>query len=302
MKASSFVCVFFNIGLSFAGPWESTTFTDEPRAPTTAEQQRFKARLDSLRAHSALHPHKLDEVVTSFTDSITLAFDCPETAKVRTVRIKITTRQIQWDEALIVNGKKIEIPHNTAGYYIWHPKIVIRKREKHFTADNLIMLDFSLSDRQAKNPLGPLADESVLYHEFLHGQLLIEAMSEKEWRDDACDCNLDLNAADGDHKRIPELVYAYLENLASLDERVYAVYIPPLAAKDDQGNFEVVLGKAGKTGRKQTWGSYYPERSNVDPASFDIRIKDKKIVAMGRLIDKNNKGIVLIHFVPQKEY
>ncbi|MCH8981151.1 hypothetical protein IH922_03945 [candidate division KSB1 bacterium] len=43
--------------------------------------------------------------------------------------------------------------------------------------------------------------------------------------------------------------------------------------------------------------TYYPNGSNVDPNSFVIEPKGTKVIASGKLIDKNQKGFVLVHFI-----
>jgi hypothetical protein len=167
-------------------------------------------------------------------------------------------------------------------------------------ANNFIMLNSDTTTQREMNSFtGPLVSEAVLYHEFLHGQLLIDAMFEKAWRDKACNCDFDLEAADANHEQIPEIALAYLENLAALEKKIYIVHVPPGAENDSTGYFEVVIAAASILGKKTKWESYCPERSNVEPSSFHIRIKDGKVVASGKLIDSTKKGLVLVYFTPQ---
>lgn len=301
MKANTFVDLFLILSLPLAGWLNFQIFADEPKAPTMAEKQNFVAQFDKLQSHVVLFPKNLDEAIKSLTDSVTFTFDCPETAKVRQVSIRIATRQIKWDADLSVNNEKVGIPPRAAAYYIWQPKIIIKNREKQVVANNFIMLNSDTTTQRERNSLiGPLVDEAVLYHEFLHGQLLMDAMLEKTWRAKACNCDFDLDPADANHEQIPELAFAYLENLAALEKQIYAVHIPPVAENDSTGDFEVVIAAASILAKRTKWDSYCPERSNVEPASFHIRIKDKKVVASGKLIDKTKKGLVLVYFTPQR--
>jgi len=119
MKAITFISAFFILGLPWAIWLDFNTFADEPKAPTSAERQNFQSQLDKLQSHVALFPKNLGEAIKSLTDSVTFAFDCPETAKVRQISIRITTRQIKWDTALIVNNEKIVFPPKAAAYYLW---------------------------------------------------------------------------------------------------------------------------------------------------------------------------------------
>lgn len=300
MQATIWVGAFFILGLPLTGVREFVAFADEPRAPAPVERQNFQIQLDRLQTHAVLFPKNLNEAIKSLTDSLVFTFDCPETAKVRQVSIKITTRQIKWDTDLRVNYERVAAPPGAAAYYIWRPKIIIKNREKHVVADNFIMLDSDTTTQRERSALlRSLVGETVLYHEFLHGQLLIDAMFEKAWRDKACNCDFDLEPADASHEQIPELVLAYFENLAALERQLYAVHVPARAENDSTGNFEVVIASTGILAKKTRWESYCPERSNVEPASFHIRIKNESIVASGKLIDSKKKGFVLVYFTPE---
>jgi hypothetical protein len=259
MRISIGIGAFFITGLLHAGLIDlNTSGADEPKEPTMAEQLHFKTMRDSLQRHWTLYPQKIDDAIKTLSDSIAIAFDCPETTRVRSVIIKITTRLIKWDKDLLINEKRISPPPDAAGYYIWHPTVIISNGEKHITADNLIMFDSSFTEHQVNTTLRPLAEESMLYHELLHGQLLINAMYEQAWRDKVCGCYFDLGPGDAEHERIPELVHIYLKHLAALDEKVYAIHIPSQFAKDPEGNFEIVLGAARILRNKMRWESYHP--------------------------------------------
>lgn len=298
--AITFIGTIFILSLPLSRALDFKACADEPKAPAPAERQNFQTQLDKLQSHFALFPKSLDEAIKSLTDSVSFTFDCPETAKVRQISIRITTRQIMWDTALSVNNEKIVFAPRAAAYYLWQPKIIIKNREKHVVANNFIMLNSDTTTQRERNSLiGPLVSEAVLYHEFLHGQLLIDAMLEQAWRAKACNCNFDLGPADANHEQIPEIALAYLENLTALEKQIYAVHVPPVAEKDSTGDFEVVIAAASILAKRTKWDSYCPEGSNVEPASFHIRIKDEKVVAGGRQIDRTKKGLVLVYFTPQ---
>ncbi|MFQ5752769.1 MAG: hypothetical protein ACE5HI_12300 [bacterium] len=281
----------------------NTAYTDEPKDPPLTEHLIFNARLHRLQTHKAQLPTTVDDVIKSLTEMVEVTFDCPQGARVNKVTVNIHTKQIKWDKNLTIHEKKVEIPANAVGYYIWHPTIDMARGEKTIKANNFIMFDPNITERQERNPLlSLLADEALLFHEFLHGQLLIDAMSEKEWQDRICDCTFDFSPQDAYHEQIPELVLRYLQNLAALDVRVYAVNAPAQPAAESGGAFEVVIADARILENQEHWRalSYYPELSNVDPASFNVRIRKGKIVATGKLIDKSHKGFVIVYFAPGK--
>ena len=277
--------------------------SDEPKDPTFVERTHFQRNLTRLQGHSKDLPRTVDEVIRSLSDTLRLAFDCPAGAKVDGVTIKVSTRHIRWERRITVDQTGIEVPANAVGYYIWHPRIRIANRRKDIVADSFVMLDAVGPLWPGKSSiLGPISDESIIYHELLHGQLLIEAMYEKAWRKQVCDCEFDYGPQDAGHQLIPDLVYAHLKNLADLYERVFVVDIPPQSEEGSDGSFEVAILDVSVLGKNGNWEvmSLYPDRSNVDRESFHVRLKGKKLVAVGRLIEEHKTGYALVHLAPKR--
>ena len=72
------------------------------------------------------------------------------------------------------------------------------------------MFDSSLvGDDENSPPIGPMANEGLMYHEFLHGQLLLNAMDTEPWKQKVCQCTFDIAPADSAHAVIPGLVDGY---------------------------------------------------------------------------------------------
>ena len=280
---------------------------DEPTEPSEIEKQNFKAKLDRIENHSSQLPKggEVNDVIKSLTSTVTKTIDCPKDATLREVTVNITTKHIKWDPKLTIEGKKVPLPANRIGHYIWNTPYEIKGKEKTVTATNYIMLDPKVSDPQEKNPpFGPMADEGLLYHEFLHGQLLINAMStDKTWKKKVCNCNFDLGPMDKDHKQITDFVNTYLQNLAGLDTKVHTVRPSAQKAKDATGRFEVIIAEESILGDKKEWSAepYFPDGSNVEVTGkngLNIVIKDGKIIAKGKLIDPSKPGFFLVHIDP----
>ncbi len=110
-----------------------------------------------------------------------------------------------------------------------------------------------------------------------------------------------MGPSDSNHKRIPGLVQNYLRRAAAITEDVCAVSISPQRASST-AYFEIQIANTDIIENKKKWQAitYYPNGSNVEPNSFTIRPKGTKLIASGKLIDKNQKGFVLVHITESK--
>ena len=285
MKLCLIFTFLFNVGL-----------VEKPQKPTIIERLEFNGRLRSLRIHDALLPRKVDDVIRSFKDTVRVSYDCPKGSKFKRVYINVTTRHIKWDRNLSVGEEQFHVPRRTVGYYIWQPTIIMKEGEKRIYANNFIMFTLETAGKQMSST--PLVDEALFYHELLHGQLLFDAMKKKKWRKKVCDGDFDMGPSDSNHKRIPGLVQNYLRRVAAITKDVCAVSIPPQRASPT-AFFEIQIASTDILKNKKKWQAmtYYPNGSNVDPNSFVIEPKGTKVIASGKLIDKNQKGFVLVHFI-----
>lgn len=277
-----------------------TGFVEKPQKPTIIERLEFNGRLRSLGIREDLLPRRIDDVIRSFKDTVRISYDCPKGSKFRKVYINVTTRHIKWDRNLSVGEEQFHVPGGTVGYYIWRPLIIMQREEKRVYANNFIMFDRDITRERQRNSI-PLLDEAIFFHELLHGQLLLDAMKKKKWRKKTCDGNFDMGPSDSNHKRIPGLVQNYLRRAAAITEDVCAVSISPQRASST-AYFEIQIANADIIENKKKWQAitYYPNGSNVEPNSFTIRPKGTKLIASGKLIDKNQKGFVLVHITESK--
>lgn len=289
MKFCLILTLLFNTGL-----------VEKPQKPTIIERLEFNGRLRSLRKHGDLLPHKVNDVIRSFKDTVRVSYGCPKGSKFKKVYINVTTKHIKWDRSLVVNDEQLHVPPGTVGYFIWHPNIIMQREEKRVYANNFIMFDLHIARQEHRNST-PLVDEALFYHELLHGQLLLDAMKKKKWRKKVCDGDFDMGPSDSNHKRIPEFVQNYIRRVAAITADVCAVSISPQQASPT-AFFEIQIANTDILENKKKWEAftYYPNGSNVDPNSFTIQPKGTKVMASGKLIDKNQKGFVLVHFIESR--
>lgn len=267
----------------------------EPREPTSSERKVFESELKQLLEHKDLLPYAVDEVIKSLTDTVEINFECGEGFRVNAVSIKMTTRLIKWDPNLTVSGQAIQAPENSAGFYVWRPLIRIQAKQKAIVATNMIFLDTEGMGKH-KVPL-PFEEASILYHELLHGQLMIDAMMEKDWRRQSCVCHFDTEPQDGEHLRIPHLIHIYFAKLAEQHPDVYGLEIPAQPEAESDGRFKIALASLESVEENLKWDTvcFYPERSNIEPRSFSVVVEENELVATGRLADKADKGFMLVY-------
>lgn len=279
----------------------SPALAEEPTDPKDQEPQDFAAKLDRIKSNPNSQPIQVDDTIKSLTMEVTKSFNCPDESAVTSVTIKITTRHIHFDRDLTIGGKATNLPPHRVGYYVWNTRSTVERGTKTIVANNFVMLDPKITkEQEATPPFGPLADEGLLYHELLHGELLIEAMNTPAWQKTACNCTFDLSPSDANHASIPGLVQKFLTN-RSPATAVRTTTIEPEKAEED-GSFSIPIAKISDfpTDKEICVKTFYPENSNIDQKTemvvFD-RTKDM-IILKGMLQTKTESGFLLVHIDP----
>ena len=267
---------------SCGGPEEVT--------PPPTQKEIFDAKLARLVANAASMPIPVDDVIQSLTGPVVKYFNCPLGSPVDECFVWIRTAVKDWDPK--------EAAPNSAGTYGWDVTSWIGGGVKIISATNWIMLDPAVTIADENNPpLGTLADEGLLYHELLHGQLQINAMDTDEWRAKACKCEIDLGQTDSNHVVIPPAVDGYLTNRApGVNVRV----IEPTAKQADKdGNFTIDLGPTDKTDPS---GEVLEPTGGSNVKDVTVEVVDGSIHVKGTLIDKTKPGKFFLRIDPGAEW
>jgi len=282
------------------------TPTPTPTVEDPTEEEIFNDILARLIENVGSMPIKVllpgpgDDVIDSLTGPVTKEFVCPGCPEslVAKVTVTIRTTRVDWDPTLI----KEEKAQDDIGYYCWVHKSKYEKcHDKIITCDNFIMLDPAVTkDDEADPPIGTLVNEGLLYHELLHGQLLINAMDTPAWQTKACNCEFDSEPMDEDHSEIDPAVNSYLDARVAGMADVKVVEVDPKKAKEN-GEFEIDLGPTDKESvpaipkiREPSGGS------NVK--NVHARVEGGRLYITGELVNKGVKGKFLVRIDPEDEW
>jgi hypothetical protein len=180
------------------------------RPPSQAEREWVARLAKGLGEHTEAMPIPVTNTLASLERTLSWSFDCPRGTRLKRVNMLVSTEHIAWDPRLA--GR-----HGSAGTYYWGVRLYSMSGTATVTADNWMMLNPStLKYEAAKGEVGEGINEGLLYHELLHGELLILAMATPSWQRNACNLRVDLERNDGDHRDIDPAVDIFLENRSRL--------------------------------------------------------------------------------------
>ena len=276
--AAATVPLLFSLGCALWASAASAQGQPEGTQPPTEEEQEvYDAKLARLQENISDMPIQVTNVIaTTFGGFSLLPIDCPDGSAVTRVDITIFTSLVAWDEQLAAA--------NSAGTYNWDCDSTVERGVKTLICNNWVMLDPGVTvPDEAGDALDRLADEGLLYHELLHGQLLINAMlGDPAWQAMICSCNFDLGPSDADHSEVDPAVDGYLDARAAETANVTVVR-PPAQPAEGNGSFDLDLGPATKDAF--TFNARFPSvGGNVQ--DLDVRIAEGRFRVSGRLVDR----------------
>jgi len=207
LAVSSFL-LFSTCVLIFAyasAPTTSFALPQEILRPSLREMEIVHSILDRLDGNRVSMPIPVDDAIGSLDRELVKSFDCPAGSAVDSVDVRIRTRHVGWNRHLAVE--------NSMGTYYWNVELVTRGRHETITAHNWLMIDpRSTGVREAAFGTGEVTNEALLYHELLHGQLLMSAMDTSKWQRDACGGRVRLGRERIHHSLINPAVAGYVRD------------------------------------------------------------------------------------------
>ncbi len=202
---------FFVLTVAYASaPTTSFALSQQTRYPSEREQQIFGSILHRLQRNAPAMPIAINEALRSLEEPVSKTFSCPVESAVESVDVRIETRHVSWDDRLAVE--------HSMGTYYWNVEMVSDSKRVEITARNWVMIDpHSTGIREAAFMTGAVTNEALLYHEMLHGQLLISAMETAAWQHAACAIEVRLGGENTHHSVINPAVSRYVRDRSSSD-------------------------------------------------------------------------------------
>jgi hypothetical protein len=284
--------------------------------PDENENRVFAAKLERIKANSLKIPveRRVDDMIKSYEDGnpLTYTIDCGGNPAQKVVA-NIKTYFNHWDQNLVTQivGSGVVgacLHDETHTGFINNVKTV----DLQFH----IMLDPSISvPHEDGSSFDKLIDETLFYHELLHGQLLINAIkNDANWKEKICSCEFSEEPTDGNHKIINPWEQDYLELIAKNEANVLVKRMPAQTAKGADGNFDIDLGNADdllKDKEDVSIEFWYPQGTNMvvfknpdNPEQNIPRVEevDGHLRLIGKLQNPQESGFIAVKIDPPAYY
>ncbi|MBI5378485.1 MAG: hypothetical protein HZA82_07680 [Thaumarchaeota archaeon] len=189
-------------------------FGDYYIPPTKQEQDLYKKL---LAEYEKLDVQKKDvsDVLGTFEKPLVISFPCGSTDVNELVVSVIKTKLARFTE-----DPSHEEGVITGGTYTWKCTVTTSEGKITMNCDNELKInsDFLTQDGERDQRIKKVENQIVVYHELLHGQLMIDAMkSSEKWRNDVCnkppDEKIDYSYSDKNHKIINPLQQEFAAQL-----------------------------------------------------------------------------------------
>lgn len=280
--------------------------------PAEEEKVLFDKIVARLEKHKDMMPIKVEDVKKSFSEPITVFFSCNQFSDsvIDSVSVSVRTQFANFDADLAER-------HRTgilSGLYIWDCKAIKDRYTLTIECVNTLMLnpDFLSKEETETNERKVIAmaeNEMVLYHEFLHGELMIDAMKDTNdssgWRNDACtffesnNNELDYEPSDGDHKVISRLELDYLAKLIKNND---GKLIIETVKKEEVGSDEfkqvvATFDELGELGKKGFF--VFAKAINMKDVKIIVSAQEETLSISGSLQDPSLDGVARIFVMPK---
>ncbi len=261
--------------------------------PSLQEQQLYNRLLADF---TKLGVQKMDvsKVLESFSAPITISFPCDTDDLNSYVTAAVKTRLAKFDNSLSHEGT------TTGGIYSWKCSITSSGGKITINCENELMLnsDAVLASTERNPKIKQVEDLVILYHELLHGQLMIDAMSSSNaWRDNACNKipqgDLDYSYTDSNHKVITPLQTEFATHL--IENAGGKMKIEEVAP--DETNLGTFTKKIGSL---YDYPGYTKSGVDVSARAYNImnmKITSQKtdIMLSGTLTNTTQSGLVWVY-------
>ena len=196
--------------------------------------------------------------------------------------------------------EEIETGVILGGTYTWQCKITTSD-ENIITVDcdNAIKLNPDVINKQRKDPrINEIEDVVIFYHELLHGQLMLDAITSSEkWRNDVCNKkpsdSIDLSYSDKQHKVIGPLQTDFTKQLVSKNNGVFLNEVIDLDESENGEFSKNIINRLDLPKHLNNEIRVTYRTTNI--AEPSITFPGNEINISGKLEDKSKSGIAWIY-------
>ena len=270
------------------------TFDDSFDDPSISETKIFQNILDKFLKLD-VDKKDVSGILKTFERPFIKTFPCNPTDVNELVVNVVETR---------VGGftvpEEIETGVILGGTYTWQCKITTSD-ENIITVDcdNAIKLNPDVINKQRKDPrINEIEDVVIFYHELLHGQLMLDAITSSEkWRNDVCNKtpsdSIDLSYSDKQHKVIGPLQTDFTKQLVS---KKNGVFLNEVIDLDESENGEFSKNIINRLELPENLSKEirvtYRTTNIAEPS---VTFPGNEINISGKLEDKSKSGIAWIY-------
>ncbi|MGI0040360.1 MAG: hypothetical protein ACRD94_00150 [Nitrosopumilaceae archaeon] len=267
---------------------------DDYIPPTTQEQQLYKKLLAEFERLD-VEKKAVSEVLETFEKPLIISFPCDSTDQNNLVVSVIKTKLTRFDETQTHEGGVI-----TGGTYTWKCTVTTTEGKITMDCDNELKInsDYLTQDVQKDPRIKKIENQIMMYHEFLHGQLMIDAIkSSEKWRDDTCNKppggKIDYSYSDKTHKIINPLQQEFAAQL--IEQAGGKMVVKEITVEEtNDGSFAKKVGSLNDFPQFIKNGISVSLRgTNLINTKFSSQ--DSDIILYGNLINKTESGIAWLY-------
>ena len=264
-------------------------------APPTKQENDLYNKL--LAEFQKLDVEKKDvsDVLKTFEKPLIISFPCDNADLNQLVVNVVKTRLAKFDDSQVHEGGVV-----LGGTYTWQCTVTTSEGKITMDCNNELRLNPNVltQDSQRDSRIQKVENLVILYHELLHGQLMIDAIkSSEKWRDDICNKSpqdkVDYSYSDKDHKIINPLQTDFASQLIKEYGGIMIVNeITPEETND--GVFTKKFGNLSDYPQYQGSGIHVTLRG-YNLANTQFSSPNSDIMLSGNLLNKTQSGIVWLY-------
>ena len=263
--------------------------------PSTTQEQQLYEKLLSEFKRLNIEKKDVSEVLETFEKPLVISFPCNSTDQNNQVISVLKTKLTRFDETQTHEEGVI-----TGGTYTWKCTVTTTEGKITMDCNNELKInsDYIMHDVQKDPRIKKIENQIMMYHEFLHGQLMIDAITSSEkWREDTCNKlpgeKIDYSYSDKTHKIINPLQQEFASQL--IEQAGGKMVVKEITVEETNGG-----SFAKKVGSLNDFPQFIKNGISVSLRGTNLintkfSSQDSDIILYGNLINKTEPGIAWLY-------